>query len=315
MKNIGLIKLKEANVDNFTTITGLKLRRIFNKPLRYVLKKVTKGNIIIDSYPNLEKDKPYIFASTHTFTDEISATLSTIDRSAYTLCGATDQLEHNPKMYFNWLNGTIYIDRFSEKSRKDSILKMEKVLNNGSSILLFPEGGLNNTENLLVMKLFAGPYILSADTKIDVVPISTFIDSGSKNIYLSASEPLSLYKYDKKEALKLLRDALATLRYNQMEKYASRIRRKDLPNDPRLEFMEERRKEYLKEKWTRDVWDEELTVYRDKLAPTPEEVRESVDSINITTKNAGILGPVLVKRLEDKKYDFNKYMHENWQKK
>lgn len=314
MKNIGLIKLEKSNIDNFTSITGLKIRKIINKPVRYVLKKATKGNIIVEDYPILEKNRPYIFAATHSFVEEISATLASIDRSAYTLCGTTDQFENNPRMYFNWLTGIIFVDRYDEESRKSSIPKMEKVLQNGSSILIFPEGGLNNTENLLVMKLFSGPYTLSKNTEIDVVPISTFNENGSKDIYVSASEPLPLYKYDKKEALILLRDALATMKYNQMEKHASRIKREDLPEDPRLHFMEERRKEYLNTKWTRDVWDEELTIFREKDAPTPEEIRESIDNINVNSSNAGILAPVLVRRLEDKKYNFKRYMHENWNK-
>ena len=289
MKNIGLIKLEKANIDNFTSLTGLKIRRIINKPVRFILKKATKGNIIVEDYPKLEKNKPYIFAATHSFVEEISATLASIDRSAYTLCGTTDQFENNPRMYFNWLTGIIFVDRYDEESRKSSIPKMEKVLQNGSSILIFPEGGLNNTENLLVMKLFSGPYTLSKNT-------------------------LPLYKYDKKEALILLRDALATMQYNQMEKHASRIKREELPKDPRLHFMEERRQVYRKTRWTRDVWDEELTVFRGEGPPTPEEVRESIDNINVNASNAGILGPVLVRRLEDQTYDFRRYMHATWNK-
>lgn len=315
MKNIGLIKLENANINNFTSITGLKIRRIINRPVRYILKKATKGNVIVENYPELEKNKPYIFAATHSFVEEISATLSAIDRSAYTLCGTTDQFEHNPKMYFNWLTGVIFVDRYSEESRKSSIPKMEKVLKNGSSILIFPEGGLNNSENLLVMKLFPGVYKLSRNTEIEVVPISTFNEHGSKDIYVSASDPLPLYKYEKKEALILLRDALATMKYNQIDNHATKLKREELPDDPRLCFMEERRKEYLNTKWTHDVWDEELTVFKDKENPTPVEVRESIDNIDVNSSNAGILGPVLVKRLEDKKYDFKRYMHENWNKK
>ncbi len=315
MKNIGLIKLEHANIENFTTDTGIKFRRFINKPVRSLLKIATKGKIIIEEYPNLEENTPYIFAATHSFVEEISATLASIDRSAYTLCGTTDQFENNPKMYFNWLTGIIFVDRYSEESRKSSIPKMERIINSGSSILIFPEGGLNNTENLLVMKLFSGPYVLSKNTGAKVVPISTFNETGSKNIYVSGGEPLPLYEYDKKEALIKLRDSLATLKYYQMENHATRIKRNDLSEDPRLDFMEERRKEYLNTKWTRDVWDEELTVYRDKDAPTPQEVRETLDGVKITTSNAGIMGPILVKRLEDKKYDFKRYMHENWNKK
>ena len=39
--------------------------------------------------------------------------------------------------------------------------KMNRVLKAGNSILIFPEGRWNDSENLLCQKLFAGPYNLS----------------------------------------------------------------------------------------------------------------------------------------------------------
>lgn len=74
---------------------------------------------------------------------------------------STDQLEHNPQVYAAWLNGLIYVNRREEISRKDSVKKMERILNSGSSVFLFPEGGWNNTENLLVLPLFSDPWLLS----------------------------------------------------------------------------------------------------------------------------------------------------------
>ena len=36
MVNIGLVKLKNATVETFTTDTGLKVRRYINRPLKYI---------------------------------------------------------------------------------------------------------------------------------------------------------------------------------------------------------------------------------------------------------------------------------------
>lgn len=159
MKNLGLQHFKYSDVNNFTSDIGIKLRRIIHEPLRRILKLATKGTITVDCYPKLEKGKPYIFVATHNFVEDAISTLATLDRCAYVLFGTTDQLEHNPQVYAAWLNGLIYINRDDEKSRKDSIKKMERILNNGSSVLIYDEGGFNNTENLLVQKLFASPYI------------------------------------------------------------------------------------------------------------------------------------------------------------
>lgn len=315
MYNIGLKKYENATIENFTSDLGLKLRRTIHKPLRIIVKLATKGNIIVQNYPKLEQNKPYIFAATHSFVEEVPAILSTIDRSVYSLIGTKDQLEHNPRIYANWLMGIIYVDRFNKTSRKESIQKMERVLNSGTSVLVFPEGGWNNTENLLCQELFASPYILSKDTGCKVVPISTFNEFGSKDIVIKVDEPLELYKYTKKAALKILRDNLATMMYAQIEEYSTPIYRENIGIDPRLNFMEERKKEYQKVNWTRDVFDEELTRYIDRDNPIPEQIRASLDNVELNMKNAKILAPILVKRLEDKKYDFKSYMHENWDKK
>ncbi len=314
MKNIGLEKVKTSNVDNFTTDFGIKFRRVMNKPLRKVLEIATKREVIVENYPQLEKGKPYIFASTHSFDEDIIAALSTIDRSAYVLIGTTDQIDYNPTMYAAWVNGMIYVDRLDAKSRKESVLKMERVLKSGSSVLLFPEGGWNNTENLPVQKLFAGPYKLAKDTGYEVVPISTFNEAGSDKIYINVGSPMNLSNLEKKDALERLRSELGITMYEQIQKHSTPIKRAELSNDAREQFMEERKNEYLRVKWTRDVWDEELTVYKDKDIPSVEDIIATFSNVKVDSNNFKIMVPTLIKHYKNKKYDFKDYMHKNWNK-
>jgi hypothetical protein len=313
-KNYKLVDLLDADVNNFTTDSGMAVRRVIAKPLKKVLNIATVEDIIIDRYPHLNSKESYIFASTHGFSDDIISCLATIDRSAYLLLGSTDQIEHNKLMYAAWLNGFIYVDRTDEKSRKDAIPKMERVLNNGSSVLIFPEGGFNNTENSLCNKLFAGPYILAKETGCKVVPIAPFYEYGSSKIYMQFGDPIDLAKYDdKKEALIYLRDVFATMVYNNIELHATPFERLD-NRDIHMDFMEQRRQEYLKNSWTKDIWDEELTRYLDMNEREYAAAMESMDNVHVDEKNAAIMGPMLVKRQEQKKYDFKNYMHENWNK-
>ena len=305
MKNYGILKFKTADVDNFTSDIGMKIRKKINPALRKVLLKAVKGNVIVDRYPKLEKDKPYIFVSLHNFVEDTIANLAVIDRCTYVLFGTTDQLEVNKQ-----------VNRLDKESRNSAIPKMERVLNGGNSVLIFAEGGLNNSENLLCQKLFSSPYILAKNTGCEVVPIAPFYEFGSENIYMNVGDPIDLSKYDdKKEALTDLRDALSTLLYESMEKHCTPIIRENLSEDPRMDYMEQRRQEYAKTKWTKDVWDEELTQYLDAADKEHIAVMESMDDIIITPQNAEIMGPVLVRRKEDKKYNFKNYMHQNWNKK
>lgn len=315
MKNYGIMKFQNSTVDNFTSDIGMQIRKKINPVLRKLLKVATKGELIIVNYPKLEENTPYIFVSTHNFVEDAIANLSTIDRNAYMLFGTTDQLKVNPEMYAAWLNGFIYVDRENKENRKDALLKMQRVLENGNSVLIFAEGGFNNTENLLCQKLFASPYILSKVTGAKVVPIAPFNEFGSDKIYMNVGEPIDLTTYDnKEEALIYLRDILSTLLYENIEKFSTPAIRSELGNDPRLAYMEERRQEYMKTKWTKDVWEEELTRYYDVADKEYNAVQDSMDNIIVTKDNASIMAPILVKRLEDKKYNFKNYMHENWNK-
>lgn len=313
-KNYKLVDLLDADVETFTSDKGIVRRRKIAKVLKKILKIATPEKIIIDRYPELNPDESYIFVSTHGFSNDIIACLASIDRSAYLLMGSTNQVEYNRLMYAAWLNGFIYVNRTDEKSRKQAIPKMERILKSGSSVLVFPEGGHNNTENNLVNKLFASPYILASKTGCKVVPIAPFYEFGSDKIYMNFGDPIDLAKYeDKKEALQDLRDIFATMVYENIEKHSTPYVRPE-GRDIHMDFMEQRRQEYLKNPWTRDVWEEELTRYLDAEERESVSVMESMDQINIDKDNASIMGPILVKRQEQKKYDFKEYMHRNWNK-
>lgn len=98
-------------------------------------------------------------------------------------------------------------------------------------------------------------------------------------------------------------------------KIRNAVAQTDLGGDYRLDYMEERKNEYLQVRWSRDVWDEELTSYHSKvLPPSPKKVHASFAKVRITARNARILTPLLKCIEDDTKYDFTRYMHKNWNK-
>ena len=94
MINTGLDRFEEADVNSFTTDIGLKIRKAVNRPWRGLVKCFTKRKIIIEKYPELDKDKAYIFAANHSFDEDATSIISAIDRNAYLLHGSTHQMEH-----------------------------------------------------------------------------------------------------------------------------------------------------------------------------------------------------------------------------
>lgn len=91
MKRTGLKKYEYADVEHFTSKTGLRFRRIMNKSWHIFLKLGTTRKIHIVDYPQLQKGKNYIFACNHSFDEDVISTLYAIDRNAYVLNGSTDR--------------------------------------------------------------------------------------------------------------------------------------------------------------------------------------------------------------------------------
>lgn len=318
MKNIYIPSLKYKDVDNFTTDIGMNLRKKFNPVFRNIAKLASSKKIILGSYPKLEKNTPYIFASNHSFTEDVHGAFAAIDRNAYLFTGTEDNMDNNPSFYLIYLNGIIYVDRTNNKSRKEGVPKMKRVLNNGNSILIYPEGAWNNTENMPIMNLFKGVYNLTYEINKDgknikVVPISQYSELNMKESYVDVGEPLDFKDLNSKEALTLLRDSLATMNWEQMEKYGTKLKRDELGYDPRLDFLEHQRKLYATAPWTYDNFDVEVCMYKPSNNTYPEEINASMMNVKLTDKNAHLIVPFINEHAKDLKYDLRKYMHETWE--
>ena len=319
MKNLYIPSLKYKGVDDFTTDIGMDLRKAFNPIFREIARLASAKKIILGSYPKLEKNTPYIFASNHCFTEDVHGAFVAIDRNAYLFTGTEDNVDNNPSFYLVYLNGIIYVDRIDNKSRKEGIPKMKRVLEHGNSVLIYPEGAWNNTENMPIMNLFKGVYKLTEEMKkvgknVKVVPISQYSELNMKEAYVDVGEPLDFKDLTCKEALTLLRDSLATMNWIQMEKYGTKLKRDELGYDPRLDFLEHQRKLYATAPWTYDNFDVEVCMYKPSEITYPEDVNKSMMNVELTDKNAHLIAPYIKEYAKDKKYDLRQYMHETWDK-
>lgn len=341
-KNYGLISAKNKNAEEFTSDFGIKMRHISYPVLKFIIKHNTGKKTYLVSYPKLEKNEGYIFAAGHSFPGEIGTNLASLDRNAYTLIGTTDQVNHNPQMYFLWVSGMIYVNKLDQNDRKESFKKMKRVLNQGSSVMMFPEGVLNNTENLNCERLYPGVYHLAKETGKKIVPIVSKYKYGTGTVLVAAGEPIDVINKEKKEALTELRDELATLRFNlsrmtieqakslnkkiltpeEFEKMNPELRlelkRRSLYGDIHLKHMEKRKNIYQEVKWNYgEAFEEEIMHYKDKEIDDFDDVYSFIDNVDLDSKNAEvnyILGPILQKRLEHKKYDMKEYMKKNFNK-
>ncbi|MBO5375993.1 MAG: 1-acyl-sn-glycerol-3-phosphate acyltransferase [Bacilli bacterium] len=312
-------KLDNRNVDNFTSNFGLWIRRTFHNVISFLFRVVIrfyyKKKIIVGKRPKLDKKKSYIYALNHSFYLDGSAVIASADKNCYALFGATEQLYFDVCTFFIWFSGLIYVDRTNKQSRKDSIPKMSRVLKAGNSVLIFPEGRWNDSENLLCQKLFAGVYNLSVENNVEVIPVSVFKETESKEIYVDFGDPMKLYEKDKDKALIDLRDNLATMYYDQIMAHSTPFKREEIDGDIHFNFMNDRMYEYSKAKWHSDYcWDEELFTYKGKDVDL-DDVWKDIDKININEKNIHIFKDILKDLNRIKKYNFTDYMNENYRKK
>ena len=312
-------KLNNKNIDNFTSNFGLMMRRKFHSIISFLFRQVIrfyyKKKIIVDNKPKLEKKKSYIYALNHSFYLDGSSVIATADKNCYSLFGATEQLYYDICTFFIWFSGLIYVDRTNKQSRKDSLPKMSRVLKAGNSILIFPEGRWNDSENLLCQKLFPGVYNLSVENEVEVIPVSVFKETESEYIYVNFNNPIKLYEYEKDKALELLRDNLATMYYNQIEKYSTPYKREEVKGDIHYDYMNDRMYEYSKAKWRSDYcWDEELFRFKGKDDDL-EDVWQNINKVKITSKNIHIFKDILKELHIRKKYNFTDYMNKNYRKK
>lgn len=310
-KNRALIRYRKLDSDHFASKAGIKIRRIIHPAVHLIIRAASDRPIEVIEYPNLVKGERYIFAAGHSFPGEIASNLAVIDRNAWVLIGTTDQVDHNPQMNFAWFNGLIYVNKLDPANRKDAFRKMKRILENGSSVLMFPEGVLNNSENSLCMPLYPGVYHLAVETETKVVPIVSHAEHGDKRIRVAAGKPIDFNGKTKESALVELRNALATIRYQMIEK-SEPLKRASLSGDIHEQYLYHRRDTYLETKWVEPNWDEEIMVYKRKGVTEPEEVRAALADVNLTADNISILRPIFQKAEADKKYNITLFMKSNW---
>ncbi len=74
---------------------------------------------------------------------------------------------------FGWLARviTVMVDRSNASSRRNSVVKMRRALAGGTSIMIFPEGTVNKTTNLL-NPFYDGAFRIALETGAPLVPVA-----------------------------------------------------------------------------------------------------------------------------------------------
>lgn len=128
----------------------------------------------------LKKHSSYMLVANHTSMTDIMLMLVCM-KNPFVFVGKKE-LAKIPLFGFFYKRTCILVDRENQRSRKAVFDRAQKRLNEGTSICIFPEGGVPEDENIVLDTFKDGAFRLAIDHQIPIVPI-TFHDNKKRFSY------------------------------------------------------------------------------------------------------------------------------------
>ena len=171
-------------------------------------------------------DKPVIFAANHSAFPDTPIMLRVTGRRSYIL-GGRQKLP-----FLDWLlvslNGMIWVDRKNRADMAAVKIALTEYLKKGQSILWFPEGTWNLTDNLLMLPMRWGIIDIAKRCDAQILPVALDYNRADMVCRVQFGAPFVGGDFaDKTEAIRNLRDRMATLRWELMSRQKVVHRGKD----------------------------------------------------------------------------------------
>jgi 1-acyl-sn-glycerol-3-phosphate acyltransferase len=117
----------------------------------------------------LEPDKQYIFCPNHfSYLDIVTMGLNVHN----TIFVGKNDMENIPLFGFMYRKLHITVDRSKLKSRYSTILKTRQALDDGKSLVIFPEGGIITEKEPILAPFKDGAFRASIEKQIPIVPVT-----------------------------------------------------------------------------------------------------------------------------------------------
>lgn len=206
-------------------ITALNLRiaplRNLIHPAVLLLTKIrVKFRVDVGSSCLLLPDHPAIFAVNHTNSFDAPIAARAISRTYGLRCdvlGGKQRMWLSDRLYF-LLNGAIWVDRKSNSEMAGIKNVLIAYLKAGQSIMWFPEGTWNLTDSLLMLPMKWGIIDVAAQAGAQIIPVALDYNRNNMICNVRFGTPIAPdEKTDKTLAIRTLRDAMATLRWEMWE--------------------------------------------------------------------------------------------------
>ena len=156
---------KESDIRKKIRPTFINLLKLGNKLKLTIEKK---------EFQPQSQDRPIIYVACHGFKDDALNTLVTInDPSTYIVVGNIDLFFHTFDGLCLWIYGSQLVDRYNKKSKNAMKPKMEKMIDLGNNVIIYPEATWNLSPNHLMENLHGGFYDIALKKNALIVPVLT----------------------------------------------------------------------------------------------------------------------------------------------
>lgn len=174
------------------------LKDLFRPMLNLIAGFYIPYKVIIEQPCCLLPDRPVIYAVNH-FCFADGPIMGRITPKRSYLFAGKQTLGFSHCLYFI-LNGVIFVDRKDKEDMAASKLAMSAYLNKGRSIIVFPEGTWNLTENQLMLPMKYGIIDVAQKTGAQVIPTILEYDHKQKKCFVRFEAPL-VFSEDRKSVV------------------------------------------------------------------------------------------------------------------
>lgn len=196
---------------------------------------------LLEDRARIQQNETVVYAVTHIGKFDFEMLMAMYKGFFYPVAGDWELMYGTIDDYFLRLNGVLYCDTEDKEDRYNTLQMMIKAVQQGISILIFPEGIWNLSENLPMLKIYSGVVKVAQKCNIPIVPIA--IDQREKNFLITIGDKLYVHEIEEKQAIQKLRDTMATLKWEIWEKYPIE-KRSNVPNDYYEKFLQDRISEW-----------------------------------------------------------------------
>ena len=280
---------RKYEYENNVPFKGIKLRSKLHKLIQGIVKinNCLEGityRILHDK--RMPTDRPIIYACTHIGRYDPEVILAAVKKPCYLFFGDPNGIYKSILGFFVWLNGVLYLDTAYKEDRMIAKEMGIRLLNQGGSLGIFPEGAWNVTENEVVMKLYSGTAEMAIRSGADIIPIA--IEQRGRTFCVNIGENImcrNLSMDKSNELTDKLRDVLCTLKWEIWEQYGISAR-KNIPEGYAQTFIDRIMSESDMGYTLEDII---ATRYKDKRNLSPKEVFAFADNLIPNRNNLFLL--------------------------